>query len=133
MNRRSNISRDMWVVIGVVAVSLLVVAGLVRGIWEQMELLHRVRTAEAELAPLVSYAKQRNENLRTELEYVSSGQYVEEWARVYGGMSAPGEVLLVLSLPENGDGEPSPPVATVVEGDLTPMWIRLWRWMSGES
>jgi cell division protein FtsB len=131
MNMR--IGREWWVVFGLVLVGLLVVAGLVQGIWDQVELLRRIQAADAELAPLVAHAKQRNDDLLAELEHVSSPQYPEEWAREYFGVAGSGEVVLRGSLPEDEETAPSPAVATVIEAEQDPLWVRLWRWMSGNN
>lgn len=86
---------------------VLTVAGLIgRGVWQQIAHLQRLLAIEAELRAQIRYEQDRQRQLEQELQHVASPDYPEEWARRYGGMVLPGEVLLVVpdSAPPTPDG-----------------------------
>ncbi|MGD1994514.1 MAG: hypothetical protein PVI59_15070, partial [Anaerolineae bacterium] len=85
MQLELQISRETWVVIAITLVGLAIVALLAFGVWEQVERLRAIQAAEAELVPLVTLEKERNERLVQELKHVSAPSYAEEWARIYAG------------------------------------------------
>lgn len=85
-----------WLILGAILV-VLVVAGLIgRGLWRQIAHLRHLLATEAELQTQIQYEQTRQQQLEQELQHVSSPEYPEEWARRYGSMVLPGEVLLVL-------------------------------------
>ncbi len=85
-----------WLILGAILV-VLVVAGLIgRGVWRQIAHLRHLLATEAELQTQIQHEQTRQQQLEQELQHVSSPEYPEEWARRYGGMVLPGEVLLVL-------------------------------------
>ncbi|MGD1996536.1 MAG: hypothetical protein PVH62_07160 [Anaerolineae bacterium] len=91
---------ETWVLAAGALVGLAILAALGRGIWGQVEQLRRIQAAEAKLLPVVSRERERQEELLDTLRRVSSPGYAEEWARIYAGMVRPGEVRLVVPLPE---------------------------------
>ena len=132
MQLELQISRETWVIISILLVGLAIVALLAFGVWEQVERLRAIEAAEAELLPLVTREKERNERLVQELKRVSASSYAEEWARVYAGMARDGEV--VLEVPVAEDGAPSPtPSAPLVEEEPASFWARLRQWVTGDA
>lgn len=127
--------------LGAALVALAVVGALSWGVWQQIDRLRELAAAEADLAPLIAYEQQQNKKLRRMLDHVSSPDYPEEWARVHAGMTRPGEVRLVVSLPE----EPTPPslpaqspTPSIRQGfgeadQNTTFWQRLWQWLLGND
>ncbi|MCX7856232.1 MAG: septum formation initiator family protein [Anaerolineae bacterium] len=96
-----------WLILGAILV-VLVVAGLVgRGVWRQIIHLRHLLATEAELRAQIQYEQNRQQQLERELQHVSSPEYPEEWARRYGGMVQPGEVLLVV--PDSASPTPNQP------------------------
>lgn len=88
-----------WLILGAILV-VLVLAGLVgRGIWRQIVHLRHLLVIEAELQAQIQYEQQRQQQLERELQHVSSPDYLEEWARRYGGMVLPGEIRLIVTDP----------------------------------
>ncbi|MBC7228702.1 MAG: septum formation initiator family protein [Thermoflexales bacterium] len=96
-----------WLILGAILV-VLVVAGLIgRGVWRQIAHLRHLLATEAELRAQIQYEQTRQQQLEQELRHVSSPDYPEEWARRYGGMVLPGEVLLVV--PDSAGTTPNQP------------------------
>jgi len=120
---------ETWGVVAAVTVGLAIVAALVWGIGEQVERLRSIQASEAELRPLLAREEARQERLLEELAHVSSPDYSERWARAYGGMARPGEVLLVVSLPEESTEAPSP--SPPAEADS--FWSILSHWLFGDG
>ena len=118
------ISQQRLVRLGVALVALTVIGALVSGLWRQIRRLQELEAAEAELVPLNAREKQRNEELHQQLENLSSPDYLEEWARIHGGMTLPGEVRVVVSLPED-PAEP-PPSAPPAQSPPS-FWQGLWQ------
>jgi len=124
--KEKNVRQERWALLGAAGVALLALALLTAGVWRQVHRLRDLAAAQAELDPLVTYQEQRNDQLRQELDHVSSPDYVEEWARVEGGMTRPGEVRLIV-----------PPVQETAVPTATPtppapsFWQRLWRQLTG--
>ncbi|HIE37542.1 MAG TPA: hypothetical protein EYP77_00440, partial [Anaerolineae bacterium] len=92
--------QEPWGMIAAGLAAVVVIGTLTWGLWKQIHRLQELAAAEAELAPLVAYEQDRNEALLRTLDHISSPGYPEEWARVHAGMTRPGEVRLVVSLPE---------------------------------
>lgn len=83
----------------------LAIAGMtVRGIIHQITRLRQIQSIEAELQAQIQYEQERRQSLQETLRRISSPEFLEEWARVYGGMVRPGEIRLVLP----AQGEPTP-------------------------
>lgn len=96
-----------WLILGAILV-VLVVAGLIsRGVWRQIAHLRHLLATEVELRAQIQYEQTRQQQLEQELRHVSSPDYPEEWARRYGGMVRPGEVLLVV--PDSASPTPNQP------------------------
>lgn len=96
-----------WLILGAILVVLLV-AGLVgRGVWRQIAHLRHLLATEAELWAQIQYEQTRQQQLEQELQRVSSPDYPEEWARRYGRMVQPGEILLVV--PDSAHSTPAQP------------------------
>ncbi len=96
-----------WLILGAILV-VLVVAGLTgRGVWRQIAHLRHLLATEAELRAQIQHEQNRRQQLEQELRHVSSPGYLEEWARRYGGMVLPGEVLLVV--PDSASPTPDQP------------------------
>jgi len=76
---------------------------------------------EAALATLVAQEKQRQAQLHLTLTYVSSGDYVADYARNEGGMLLPGERRVVpLPNPPPPTSTPMPTPVQAVAGPRTP-------------
>lgn len=120
---------EAWVAIAAVAMALLLLLALTRGLVGQLNQLREIRAAQATLMPLIAHEQQRQQTLLQEVTRVSSPTYAEEWARVYGGMTQPGEVRLVVALPEEHaiPADPTATPASVAE----PFWLQLWHWLGG--
>ncbi len=96
-----------WLIGGAI-LFVLVVAGLIgRGVWRQIAHLRHLLATETELRAQIQYEQTRQQQLERELEHVSSPEYPEEWARRYGGMVRPGEILLVV--PDSAGPTPEHP------------------------
>ncbi len=96
-----------WLILGAILV-VLVVAGLIgRGVWRQIAHLRHLLATEAELQAQIQHEQTRQQQLERELQHVSSPEYPEEWARRYGGMVRPGEILLVV--PDSASPTPEHP------------------------
>ena len=93
--------REVWIVAAGVLISLAILAVLARGIWAQVAQLRMIQVAQEELQPLIELEEDRQDQLLQDKARVLSPEYVEEWARVYGGLVFPGEVRLDVSLPQD--------------------------------
>ena len=84
-------------IIGVgLLVCLTLLGVLSRGIWVQYGQLQRIESAKVILQPYLDRELEANAQLIEQGERVISDEYIEEWARVYGGLVRPGEVRVVL-------------------------------------
>lgn len=133
MQLELQISRETWVVIAITLVGLAIVALLAFGVWEQVERLRAIQAAEAELVPLVTLEKERNERLVQELKHVSAPSYAEEWARIYAGMSRDGEAVLEVAPVEGAAPSATAPAPVTGEDVLTSFWARLRQWVTGDT
>ncbi len=105
MARKSD-EAPRWLIPAAILV-VLVIAGLIgRGVWRQILHLRHLLATEAELQAQIQYEESRQRQLERELQHVSSPEYPEEWARRYGGMVRPGEVLLIV--PDSASPTPGP-------------------------
>lgn len=105
MARKSD-EAPRWLIPAAILV-VLVIAGLIgRGVWRQILHLRHLLATEAELRAQIQYEESRQRQLERELQHVSSPEYPEEWARRYGGMVRPGEVLLIV--PDSASPTPGP-------------------------
>ncbi len=119
--------QERQVLIGAALFTLVVIGLITWGLWRQIDRIHDLRAAEAELVPLVAYERAKNRALLEELERVSSPTYPEEWARVYGGMTRGGETLVVMP-----PFEPSAPAPAPAAPEPAPsFWQSLRRRFSG--
>jgi len=91
---------------------------------------------EAELAtlePMLTAAQMEQDALRTQMAYVQSDEYVEDWSKIHAKMALPGEVLIV-----SVSVTPSPTVRVPVAGTPTPeptvesFWSALWHRIVGD-
>ncbi len=124
---RDNRGLALRLAFGAGALLLLVAIGaLGYRTWQQIHHLEQVNRAEAELEAQLHYERERNRRLQGEWERVSSPDFPEEWARVYGGMVLPGEVRLVV--PDTPPPSPTPLPPTPV-----PFWQRWWESLTRES
>jgi len=130
MKRKDN-RWEQWIVLATIIVTLVIIGALVRGLWRQIDRLQELRAAEAELTPLVAHAEERNTQLREELEHIDAPDYIEEWARVDGGMARPGEVRLVVPLPEEAPESSSE--AQPASSSWTSFWQDLWQQLFGSE
>lgn len=90
--------KEVYVVAVGVLIGLAILAVLARGIWAQVAQLQLIQAAQDELQPLIELEEERQDQLLQYKARVLSPVYVEEWARVYGGLVFPGEVRLEVSL-----------------------------------
>jgi cell division protein FtsB len=90
--------KEVYVVAVGVLIGLAILAVLARGIWAQVAQLQLIQAAQDELQPLIELEEERQDQLLQYKARVLSPEYVEEWARVYGGLVFPGEVRLEVSL-----------------------------------
>jgi len=112
----------LQLVAGVAALLLLLVAGgLGYRAWQQVRRLEQLNRVAADLEAQIRRERERNDRLQREWERVSSPEFPEEWARVYGGMTLPGEVRLVV--PESAPPTPTP---TPVPPTPAPFWKQWW-------
>lgn len=86
-----------WLILGAILVVLTVAGRIGHGIWRQIVHLRHLLATEAELQTQIQYEQNRQQQLERELQHVSSPDYLEEWARRYGGMVQPGEIRLVVT------------------------------------
>lgn len=90
-------SQKKWAIGGLaLLVALAITGATIHGVWQQIARLQRIRAAQMELQAQIQYEKERKQALEETLRRLSSPEYAEEWARVYGGMVYPGEVRLVV-------------------------------------
>lgn len=75
--------------------SLILIVPLLVDINSRMENKRRMRQEQARLEAELAEVQAINEALQQELEYVTSDEYLEEWARVEARMSRPGEVAII--------------------------------------
>lgn len=117
-----------WMIVAAALVALIAVGLLTWGFWRPIHRLQQLQAAEAELAPLLAYEQQRNEELHQLLDHTSSPTYPEEWARVDAGMTRPGEVRVIVTLPEEPQEAPStpPPAQSPVPSFWQVVWQRLF-------
>lgn len=106
--------------VGVLLV-LLVLGGLGFRAWQQIRRLEQLDRVEADLQAQLRYERERNRELQKTWERVSSPEFPEEWARVYGGMTLPGEVRLVVP-----DIAPPTPTPTPTPPPPVPFWEQWW-------
>ncbi len=94
---RKNTGERQWAIWGLALLVMLIIIGATaRGVWQQIARLRQIRTAQAELQDQIRHEQERKQSLEEKLCRVSSPEYIEEWARVYGGMGRPGEIRLVV-------------------------------------
>lgn len=105
---------------------LLVLGSLGYRAWLQVQRLEQLDRVEADLQAQIRYEQERNRRLQKEWERVSSPEFPEEWARVYGGMVRPGEVRLVV--PESAPPTPTPTPALPTP---VPFWEQWWETLTG--
>ena len=107
-------------------IAVVIVGGLVWGFGQQLALARQMRAEEIRLEHLVAAEQAHNDDLVAQLEYVSSDEYVEHWARAERKMARPGEVAVIvptdLDEEPTGDAEPTP----TPEPEPQPFWAELW-------
>ena len=112
------------------AVAIVVAAAIVGviawGFAQQLTLAGEMRAEERRLEQAVAAKQARNDELRRQLTYVKSDEYVERWARVEARMVKPGEVAIVplVAVIEPPQAEPAPVEEPAPRSQ--PLWIRLW-------
>jgi cell division protein FtsB len=121
--------QERWVLLAAVVLFLVIIGAVAWGFWRQIHRWSELRAIEKELAPLVAYEQQRNEELQQTLDAVSSPDYPEEWARTHAGMVRPGEVRLVLPAQEE-TVEPSSSGST---SEAPSFWEALWQQLFGDE
>jgi cell division protein FtsB len=92
--------KETFIIVVGLLVCLTMLGVLSRGIWVQYGQLERIQAAKASLQPYLDRELETRDQLLLDGERVLSDEYVEEWARVYGGLVRPGEVRVVLEPPE---------------------------------
>lgn len=82
----------------------------------------------------VALLKDRNAELRRQVEYLQSPEYVERVAREQLGLVMPGDIPLVLVSPSVNEvpPEPAPSVPKAPPKSL-PNWERWWQFLFGED
>ena len=110
-------------------VALVVIGMLVVGFWQQIQRLHELGAAEDELTPLVAYEEKHNSELQLDLERLSAPEYPEEWARVNGAMTRPGEVRVVVQPPVSN----SPAADRPGPAPEPSLWEEIWEYLFGEG
>ena len=101
------IKRISWVIWGVLAVLILVLASAFVRAWRMNQVL---KAEVASLAPMLTAVLEEQATLQARLEYVQSDTYIEEWSREHAGMTKPGETLVVpVELTPTPTPVPTPP------------------------
>ena len=95
MSRESG-KAQRWLLLGGVLAILTVLGQIGHGFWQQILHLQQLRATEAQLQAQIRYELERQQQLREELQHVSSPDYPEEWARRYSGMVRPGEIPVIV-------------------------------------
>ncbi len=122
--------RVSWLLWGGLAVLVILMVSAFSHAWQTNQAL------EAELAtlePMLTAAQMEQDALKTQMAYVQSDEYVEDWSKIHAKMALPGEVLIVsISV------TPSPTVRVPVTGTPTPeptvesFWSALWHRIVGD-
>ncbi len=115
----------------VVAVTFVIVGGLVWGFGQQLALARQMRAEEARLEQIVADERARHDDLIAKLAYIKSDEYVEHWARAEGKMARPGEVAVVVAV--DWDEEPAIETtpAPAPESEGRPFWVEWWELIFG--
>ena len=83
-------------------VTFAVIGGVVWGFIQQLALAEQIRAEEERLENELAAEQARYKELKTQLEYVSSDEYVEYWARTEAHMVRLGEtVVIMITEPED--------------------------------
>ena len=114
-----------------IVVVVAIVGVIAWGLAQQLTLANEMRAEESRLEQAVAAKQARNDDIRRQLAYVKSDEYVERWARVEARMVKPGEVAVVplVAIVEPPQAEP-PPVEEPAPRSQ-PLWIRLWELVFG--
>jgi cell division protein FtsB len=83
-------------------VALVIIGGVIWGFAQQLALAKQIRAEEERLENEMAAEQARYEELTTKLEYVSSDEYVEYWARTEAHMTRLGETVVIM-ITETGD------------------------------
>ena len=113
--------------VGVAAVIFFaVVGGLIWGFGQQVVRARQMRAEEMRLEQAVAAKQAYHDDLVSQLEYVQSDAYVEQWARKDAKMARPGEVVVVV--PKESGTEPivDTPSASISDPKSQPFWVELW-------
>jgi cell division protein FtsB len=112
----------------VILVCLFIIQGLSRGLIELSAQERRLGRARAELEKL----QQKQVELKRQLEYFRSDEYVEKIARDKLLLAKPGETVLILPKENNADLLPSSffPLPSEAEPQLPnwQKWLKLFGW-----
>ncbi len=119
-------------VIGIAVMIALAGGGIiVWGFSQQLALARQMLMEERRLEQAVAAKQARHDDLVAQLEYVSSDEYVEHWARAKAKMAKPEEVAVVVVLTDVeepvGEAQPTP----APEPKVQPLWIELWELVFG--
>lgn len=104
--------------------------GTARKALEVYQLNQQASRIRQEIAQL----KDRNAELRRQMEYLQSPEYVEKVAREQLNLVQPGDTPLVLVYPREKEPAPQPtPVPTQKQTAPSPNWQRWWGFFFGEA
>jgi cell division protein FtsB len=117
-----------------IAVMIALAGGgtIVWGFSQQLALARQMLMGERRLEQAVAAKQVRNDDLVAQLEYASSDEYVEHWARAKAKMAKPEEVAVIVVLTDVdeepvGEAQPTP----APEPKVQPFWIELWELVFG--
>ncbi len=134
MNKKTEqlptIKRISWVIWGVLAGLIIVLASAYTRAWKMNEVL---QAEVATLAPMLTAVREEQAALQSQLDYVQSDAYVDEWSRVNAGMTKPGETLVVpVIITPTPSPTPIPTVPPIPTPTPMPFWQQWWRALTGD-
>jgi len=122
--------RVSWLLWGGLAALVILMVSAFSHAWQTNQAL---KAELATLEPMLTAAHMEQDELRAQMAYVQSDEYVEDWSKIHAKMTLPGEVLIVSvpvtpspTLPVPATGTPTP------EATAEPFWPALWHKIVGD-
>lgn len=96
--------------------------------------VYQLNQQASQIRQEIAQLKDRNAELRRQMEYLQSPEYVEKVAREQLNLVQPGDTPLVLVYPTGKEPAPQPtPVPAQKQTAPSPNWQRWWGFFFGEA